>query len=134
MHAMVEKLQSSVLSSDTAVLANWKFDKTVTRCELVRLVVLHELPFSFVEYDGFRSYSLSLNPLVESVSRNTIKSNIVEAFKNQRRSIQDMLKGFNCRVSLTTDLWTAHQNTGYMVITVDAKSAPRAKHTASRTR
>jgi hypothetical protein len=64
MHAMVEKLQSSVLSSDTAVLANfWKFDKTVTRCELVRLVVVHELPFSFVEYDGFRSYSLSLNPL-----------------------------------------------------------------------
>jgi hypothetical protein len=51
MHAMVEKLQSSVLSSDTAVLTNWKFDKTVTRCELVRLVVLHELPFSFVEYD-----------------------------------------------------------------------------------
>jgi hypothetical protein len=98
MHAMVEKLQSSVLSSDTAVLTNWKFDKTVTRCELVRLVVLHELPFSFVEYDGFRSYSLSLNPLAESVSRNTIKSNIVEAFKNQRRSIRDMLMGFNCRV------------------------------------
>jgi hypothetical protein len=28
-----------------------------------------------------------------------------------------MLMGFNCRVSLTTDLWTAHQNSCYMVIT-----------------
>jgi hypothetical protein len=98
MHAMVEKLESSVLSSDTDVLINWKFDNKVTRCELIRLLVLHELPFSFVEYDGFRSYSLSLNPLTESIPRNTLKSNCVEAFKNQRRPIRDMLMGFNCRV------------------------------------
>jgi hypothetical protein len=39
MHAMVEKLQSILLSSDTAVLTNWKFDKTFIRCELVRLSI-----------------------------------------------------------------------------------------------
>ncbi|CAN6178839.1 unnamed protein product [Urochloa humidicola] len=116
-HDMVKKLQSSVLSAETSVLTNWQFDKTVTRCELVRLIVLHELPFSFVEYEGFRSYSLSLNPLAESVSRTTIKENCMEAFRNQKISIRDVLRDCNCRFSLTADLWTSNQNTSYMVVT-----------------
>jgi len=117
MHDMVEQLKSSELSTETTVLTNWKFDRTITRCELVRLIVLHELPFSFVEYDGFRSYSLSLNPLAEKVSRVTIKENCMEAYKNQRASLRDMFKDYNCRVSLTADLWTSNQNSGYMVVT-----------------
>jgi hypothetical protein len=64
MHAVVEKLQSSVLSVDTVVLINWKFDKIPTRSELVWFLVFHELPFSLVEYDVFR------NPLAELVLRN----------------------------------------------------------------
>ncbi|CAO2185199.1 unnamed protein product [Urochloa humidicola] len=117
MHDMVKKLQSSVLSTETSVLTNWQFDKTVTRCELVRLIVLHELPFSFVEYEGFRSYSLSLNSLAESVSRTTIKENCMEAFRNQKILIRDVLRDCSCRFSLTADLWTSNQNTSYMVVT-----------------
>ena len=48
MHDMAKQLKSSELSKETTVLTNWKFDRTITRCELVRLIVLHELPFSFV--------------------------------------------------------------------------------------
>jgi hypothetical protein len=81
MHDLVEKLQS--VSTESAVLTNWRFDPKLTRCELVRLIILHELPFSFVEYDGFCSYSASLNPLAEIVSRTTIKENILEAYKER---------------------------------------------------
>jgi hypothetical protein len=45
---MVEKLKSSVPSTEAAFLSNWKFDPKKTRVELVRLIILHELPFSFV--------------------------------------------------------------------------------------
>jgi hypothetical protein len=97
---MVEKLKSSVPSTEAALLSNWKFDSKKTRAELVRLIVLHELPFSFVEYEGFRSYSTSLNPLAESVSRTTIKQNYIEAFKNHRLTLRDEFQDSNCRFSL----------------------------------
>ncbi|CAN6358146.1 unnamed protein product [Urochloa humidicola] len=114
MHEMVEMLQAS---TDTTVLTNWQFDRRVTRCELVRLVVLHELPFSFVEYEGFRTYSLSLNPLAECVSRTTIKENCMDAYRNHRSSLRESFADLSCRFSLTTDLWTSNQNSGYMVVT-----------------
>ena len=89
---VLDKLQSSVLPTESAVLTSnqLKFDRYITRCELVRLIVLHELPFSFVEYDGFRTYSASLNPLAEKVSRTTITDNCLEAYKNQRKILRDI--------------------------------------------
>jgi hypothetical protein len=108
MHDLVDKLQSSV-STESAILTNyWRFDPKVTRCELVRLIVLHELPFSFVEYDGLRSYSASLNPLTKTVSRTTIKENCLEAYKNHRTALREMLENCNFRFSLTADLLTSN--------------------------
>jgi hypothetical protein len=117
-HNMVQKLKSSAFSTEAAALANWKFDRKITRRELVRLIVQHELPFSFVEYEGFRTYSLSLNPLAESVSGTTIKENCMEAFQNHKSSLKDLylFGSWNCRFSLTSDIWTSNQNTRYMVI------------------
>ncbi|WVZ53546.1 hypothetical protein U9M48_004472 [Paspalum notatum var. saurae] len=117
MHEMLEKLQSSVLPTEAAVLSNWKYDRYITRCELVGMIVLHELPFSFVEYEGFRRYSASLNPLAKTVSRTAIKENCLEAYKNQRVVPRDTFGGMNCRFSLTADLWTSNQNIGYICIT-----------------
>nr|AWA44754.1 putative transposase [Saccharum officinarum] len=74
MHDFVDKLQSSV-TTESSILTNWRFDPKLTRCKLVRLIVLHELPFSFVEYDGFRSYSASLNPLAETHLDNAAPNN-----------------------------------------------------------
>jgi hypothetical protein len=114
---MVEKLKSSVPSTEAALLSNWKFDPKKTRAELVRLIVLHELPFSFVEYEGFRSYSTSLNPLAESVCRTTIKQNCIEAFKNHRVTLRDEFQDSNCRFSLTADIWTCNHITSYICVT-----------------
>ncbi|KAL6845616.1 hypothetical protein ACP4OV_025111 [Aristida adscensionis] len=50
-HEVVDKLRSS--ATEVGVLADWKFSAEVSRGELVRMIVLHELPFSLVEYDGF---------------------------------------------------------------------------------
>jgi hypothetical protein len=114
---MVENLKSSVPSTKESHLSNWKFDPKKTRAELVRLIVLHELPFSLVEYEGFRSYSLSLNPLVESVSRTTIKENCIQAFKNHRSTLRDELRDSKCRFSLTADIWTCNNTTSYICVT-----------------
>ncbi|WVZ85091.1 hypothetical protein U9M48_032048 [Paspalum notatum var. saurae] len=116
-HDVVDKLQSSAPSTESVVLANWKFDRKVTRAELVRMICLHEISFSLVEYDGFRRYSASLNPLAETVSRTTIKQNCIQAYKNHRSTLRDKFGGSSCRFSLTADLWTSNQNIGYMCVT-----------------
>jgi hypothetical protein len=116
MHDFVDKLQSLV-TTESAILTNWRFDPKLTRCELVRLIVLHELPFSFVEYEGFHSYSASLNPLAETISRTTIKENCLEAYKNHRTALREMFENCNFRFSLTADLWTSNKNIGYMCVT-----------------
>jgi hypothetical protein len=80
-------------------------------------MVLHDLPFSFVAYDGSCSYLASLNPLEETVSRTTIKENIVEAYKNHRTMLKEMFENCNFRFSLTANLWTFIKNIGYMCVT-----------------
>jgi hypothetical protein len=59
-----------------------------------------------------------LNPLAESVSGTTIKENCMEAFQNHKSSLKDLylFGSWNCRFSLTSDIWTSNQNTRYMVI------------------
>jgi len=115
---MVESLQSSAFSTEAATLANWKFDRKITHCELVRLIVQHELSFSFVEYEGFRSYSLSFNPLAESVSRTTIKENCMEAFQNHKSSLKDFFGSWNSRFSLAAYLWTSRLLETQLVFTM----------------
>ncbi|CAL5077025.1 unnamed protein product [Urochloa decumbens] len=115
-HNMIENLQSTG-PTEAAALADWRFDAQRTRGELVRMIVLHELPFSFVEYDGFIRYSASLNPVFKLVGRTTIKMDCMEVFKNHRLALRDMLKDCNSRVSLTADAWTSKGNIGYFCIT-----------------
>ncbi|TVU02980.1 hypothetical protein EJB05_51526, partial [Eragrostis curvula] len=115
--SMVDRLQSSTLPNEAATLADWTFDAEQSRGELVRMIVLHELLFSLVEYDGFIRYSASLNPLFKLVCRNTIKLDCMEVYKNHRSVLRDTFKICNSRVSLTADTWTSKGNTGYMCIT-----------------
>lgn len=101
----------------TLAQAQWKFDVEKSQQELVRMIVLNELPFSTVEYDGFRKFVASLNPLFRMVSRTTVKANCISACEEQRLALQEVLKNSNSRVSLTADTWTSNQNKGYMCIT-----------------
>nr|XP_051178170.1 uncharacterized protein LOC127292756 isoform X3 [Lolium perenne] len=86
---------------------DWKFDQEAARIELVNLVVLHVLPFTFVEYAGFRKFCASLNPWFKSVNRVTIQNDCMEAYRQFRDQYETSFKNFNHRVSLTGDMWTA---------------------------
>uniref|UniRef100_A0A8I6XV45 Uncharacterized protein n=1 Tax=Hordeum vulgare subsp. vulgare TaxID=112509 RepID=A0A8I6XV45_HORVV len=59
----------------------WNYDPERAHWELVRMIVVHELPFSIVEYDGFRRFVHSLNPTFEVVSRTTIKLDGIMLFE-----------------------------------------------------
>ncbi|PAN43173.1 hypothetical protein PAHAL_8G215400 [Panicum hallii] len=49
------QLNASIMTPDRVALEPWTFNQAVSCKELMSMIVLHELPFSLVEYDGFRS-------------------------------------------------------------------------------
>ncbi|KAL6620157.1 hypothetical protein ACP70R_035296 [Stipagrostis hirtigluma subsp. patula] len=114
---VVGQFNAAIMSPTGVRLRNWSFNQDVSRRELARMIVLHELPFSIVEYDGFRRFVSSLNPMFEMVSRKAIKGDCIKMYQEHRQALQDVLKNANSRISLTMDLWTSNQTLGYICIT-----------------
>ncbi|CAM0903320.1 unnamed protein product [Alopecurus aequalis] len=65
------KLSASIVSPDGVSMGLWTFNQALARRELMRMIVLHELAFSLVEYDGFRTFVSSLNPNFKMICRKT---------------------------------------------------------------
>ena len=77
----VDKLRAGATPSDIERLENWIYDSDLAQRALVRIIVLHELPFSIVEYDGFKEFVYSLNPLFKIVCiMNNYKVRLHEGF------------------------------------------------------
>jgi hypothetical protein len=73
-------------------LKDWKFDPDAARNELVKLIVMHGLPFSIVEYPKFRSFVASLNPRFPTISRIAIRSNCMLSFEKEKAKLQEKTK------------------------------------------
>ena len=108
---------NATLMTPDGVSRLWKWDPDVARKALVRMVVLHELPLSIVEYDGFRKFVSSLNPSFHMISRRTLKNEITKAFDDHKKAMKELFGASKSRISLTMDMWTSNQTIGYMVIT-----------------
>jgi hypothetical protein len=55
MDAVIQQIKNS-----DEIDPDWKYDQEASRNALVNLIVLHGLPFSFVEYVGFRKVHCSI--------------------------------------------------------------------------
>jgi len=111
------QLKSTVMSPEGVALKEWRFSQDVSRRELGRMISLHGMPFSVVEYDGFRWFVSTLNPAFKMTSRRTIATDTMKAFKEQKQALREALRTANSRVSLTMDMWTSNQTLGYMCVT-----------------
>ncbi|PVH38169.1 hypothetical protein PAHAL_5G193200 [Panicum hallii] len=68
------------MTPNGVALGPWTFNQALSRRELMRMIVLHELPFSPVEYDGIRRFASSLNPRFKMICRKTVHSDCLKAF------------------------------------------------------
>ncbi|CAN0919824.1 Putative AC9 transposase [Linum grandiflorum] len=82
------------------------------------MIVLDELPFSFVEKEGFNGVMEEASPLFKMPSRKTIRADCLRLFLDGKESLKMFFKS-KCvgRVSITTDCWTSVQNFNYICIT-----------------
>ena len=88
-------------------------------CEmLAEAIIKHNLPFSFVEYEGIRKVFSYLNSYVKHISRNTSKANVLKLYKKEKDDVKNKLKSIPSRICLTSDLWTSITNEGYICLMV----------------
>ncbi|XWS75697.1 hypothetical protein CRYUN_Cryun01aG0113900 [Craigia yunnanensis] len=79
-------------------------------------ILMHELPFSIMEEEGF-NMMLKCGMLEwETTSRNTIKKDCMQVYEAETKKLKVLLKIVN-KISLTTDLWkSSNQTIEYMVL------------------
>jgi hypothetical protein len=111
-------LRFGTTEKGTVAVENYVFDQEVARRALYSMIVLHEYPLSIVDHHGFRKFVSALQPLFKMGTRNTIRKDILSFYEGEKRKARIFLQRTNCRVAITTDLWTAdNQKRGYMAVT-----------------
>ena len=113
-----QTILSYTVDGGSRALTTWKFDQKTIRLGLCKMILLDELPFVFVEREGFQSFMQLVCPQFQIPSRQTIRTDCVQLFLEEKQS---MLKFFQRkgmgRVSITTDCWTSLNNNNFICVT-----------------
>ncbi|XP_026378229.1 zinc finger BED domain-containing protein RICESLEEPER 2-like [Papaver somniferum] len=113
----VGKLLLSTNNGELATRAR-KIDQSKFRDLVARLIIGKNLPFNCVEWTKFRELCSYLNVDVETISRNTIRPDILKMHKFQKEVIRKKLQCAPGKICLTSDMWTSVNTTGYISLTV----------------
>lgn len=81
------------------------------------MIITDELPFRFIESEGFRHFMSVTQSELKFVSRNTVVKDCLSIYMQERKKLKDVLTKSCQRVCLTTDHWTSLQNISYMCLT-----------------
>ncbi|XP_026396781.1 zinc finger BED domain-containing protein RICESLEEPER 2-like [Papaver somniferum] len=113
----VGRLLLSTNNGELATRAR-KIDQSKFRNLVARLIIGKNLPFNCVEWTEFRELCSYLNVDVETISRNTTRSDILKMHKFQKEVIRKKLQCAPGKICLTSDMWTSVNTTGYISLTV----------------
>ncbi|KAF7152365.1 hypothetical protein RHSIM_Rhsim01G0167900 [Rhododendron simsii] len=91
------------------------FSADACKRALARMIIIDELPFSFVEGEGFRDFITVVQPMWNPPRRLAMAKQIMVMYEDEKKTLKHTLK--NQRVCLTTDTWTSVQNLNYMCLT-----------------
>ncbi|KAH9801310.1 BED-type domain-containing protein [Citrus sinensis] len=102
-------------ASNMVLAKGWSQD--ACRRAVTKMIIMGELPLSFVDNKGFRHFYSVPIPQFVMPSRRTIGRDVMDLFLEKKTMLKSLICINKQRVSLTTDLWTSVQNMSYMVIT-----------------
>jgi hypothetical protein len=113
------KSQTNIIyeGGDVNKMMAWKFDQKKSKRALAHMIVVDELPFSFVENSGFRHYQRINQPLFDVPCRSTITQECLTMYQEEKNKLRETLQKNIGRVSLTTDGWTSIKKKSYMALT-----------------
>ncbi|KAK4391364.1 putative AC transposase [Sesamum angolense] len=97
----------------------FKFDLVKSRKDLAIACIMHKYPFNIGEHEYFEIFLSGLNPDFKLPCRNTIRSDVIEVYEEEKVKSYKLLDELRCKVSLTTDIWTSKQShVAYCCLTV----------------
>ncbi|OMP04064.1 hypothetical protein CCACVL1_02199 [Corchorus capsularis] len=95
------------------------FDENLARKELAHMIMLLDLPLSVVDDMGFRRFTAGLQPFFNIPSQDTIRSDILNIYKEEEFKTRRMIEANESRIAITTNLLTSdHHEKGNMAVTV----------------
>jgi hypothetical protein len=68
------------------------------------MVIVHEYPFNCVTHHYLRVFLKSVQLEFKLVSRNTVRSNCINIYEEERQTLYEMFDKLDCKVSFTSDL------------------------------
>ena len=104
-------------SENVGLFEAWKFDQDQIRAALSKMIIIDELPFKFVEGEGFKQFVVVVCPRFKIPSRWTVSRDCFNSYIEERVKLKNYFKSHSNRVCLTTDSWTSIQRINYMCIT-----------------
>ena len=94
------------------------FDFAKFREIVTSIITMHNWPFNKVEWEGVRTVLYYLRNDVQTILKNTIKSDILKFYGVQKKKFKNMLQTSHSRVSLTSNLWISLAINSYLASTV----------------
>ncbi|KAL0814308.1 hypothetical protein Bca101_070751 [Brassica carinata] len=95
-----------------------EYDPKVDRDMISEIIIFHDQPFKYVEYEKVRARDKYLNPKCQHISRQTAGADVYKRYEEEREKLKKELAEFKGRVSFTSDIWTASTTmTGYICLT-----------------
>ena len=92
------------------------FSKEACRLTCAKIIILDELPFSFIEDRDFRHFCNVACPKFDPLFRRTVVKDIYQLYLYEKLLLKKIFE-HGQRVSLTTDTRTSIQNINYMSLT-----------------
>ncbi|GKE43293.1 zinc finger BED domain-containing protein RICESLEEPER 2-like protein, partial [Tanacetum coccineum] len=83
---------------------------------LVQEVITDELPLSSLEHKGLHEFMKAVCPTVQIPSHETILSDCVQLFLDEKLKLKSFIKNVNQRVCITLDTWTPNQYVNYLCV------------------
>ncbi|CAB4445821.1 unnamed protein product [Rhizophagus irregularis] len=95
-----------------------RYTATIFREFITKWIVCDDQPFTVVENEQLRKIFRLLFPNIKTISADTARNNIIDAFKEERNKIQNILQNALGRLAFTLDAWTSSNFLPFLGITV----------------
>ncbi|KAF7150585.1 hypothetical protein RHSIM_Rhsim02G0186500 [Rhododendron simsii] len=99
----------------SANLVPMTFSADACKKALAKMIIIDELPFSFVEGEGFKQFIEVVQPMWKPSGRLVMAKNCMLIYGEEKMALKQIVK--HQRLCLTTDTWTSVQNLNYMCLT-----------------
>ena len=94
------------------------YDQKVDREMTAEIVIYHDLPYRYVEYEKVRARDKYLNPDCQPICRQTAAADVIRRYVVEKEKLKTVFANHHGRVCFTSDLWSSRATVvGYICLT-----------------